>query len=157
MLFRSTKTLTFTNLVTYLAGLCSAGWNADTATLATTATDAVNLTGSGTVSDTTTGGAALTPTSAANAQTTANNAVPKDVGYGQVGSVIFAVVGSGTVANGATVAGSIIAPLLLTAPGGTSLSTSTTVGSVLSGTWRNITGASLVGTAANVGFLQRIS
>jgi len=35
----ATKTLTFTDLVTYLAGLCSAGWNADTATLATTATN----------------------------------------------------------------------------------------------------------------------
>jgi len=40
----ATKTLTFTNLVTYLAGLCSAGWNAATATLATTATDATNAT-----------------------------------------------------------------------------------------------------------------
>jgi len=150
------------------------------------ATDAVNLTGSGTVSDTTTGGAALTPTSAANAQTTANNAqttannaqtsannaqttanaaVPKDAGSLGVGIMCLVIPGNTSVnySSGTSVTGSLLYLCQISGTNSGGLPTNQVLMSQstnLSGTWRIITGAALRDDAASTqqaAFAQRLA
>ena len=176
--------VSFTNLATYFAGLCSAGWNAATATLATTATtattatNAVNLTGSGTVSATTTGGAGLTPNNANSAATVTavvasgatgttqaigtNNTTMATTAYAD--THVPKDMGSDVVGEVFLMSNSVGSPPTIAANAtiaGSQLVWTNYSGSTLAiggpaarGTWRNI-GAVTV-NAADCGFFQRI-